>query len=223
MPLSRVEVSEGLPRELLLLAELVRSLDDREWAAPSRCEGWAVADVAAHVAGTMTDIAALNLEGQGTPEVTARQVNERKGRSQGDLAAELDGAAKTSADLLAAFDDEAWAGPAPAGFDGSLGLGVEALWYDAFLHGDDIRAACGRAAVRTGPGLRASVSHIAAFLDQRAWGPATLALDGLEPFTVGDGGGRTVTGDAFDFVLAATGRLDPAPLGLDASVNIYAD
>ena len=30
-----------------------------------------------------------------------------------------------------------------------------------------------------------------------------------------------MTGDPLQFVLVATGRADPAPLGLDASVNIY--
>jgi hypothetical protein len=37
------------------------------------------------------------------------------------------------------------------------------------------------------------------------------------------GGGDTVTGDPKQFVLAATGRTDPGALGLDDTVNIYAD
>jgi hypothetical protein len=40
-------------------------------------------------------------------------------------------------------------------------------------------------------------------------------------FEVG-GGGPAVTGDPLAFVLAATGRLDPEPLGLTPDVNIYA-
>jgi hypothetical protein len=42
--------------------------------------------------------------------------------------------------------------------------------------------------------------------------------------TVGhaNGDGTTVEGDALEFVLTATGRDDPAKLGLDATVNIYA-
>jgi hypothetical protein len=38
---------------------------------------------------------------------------------------------------------------------------------------------------------------------------------------VGDGSGRRVTGDPHQFVLVATGRADPATLGLDESVNVY--
>lgn len=218
MTLSRTEVSAGLPAELESFGELIRSLDDKEWNTPTRCQGWTVADVAAHVIGTMTDIANGRIEGQGTDEVTARQVEERRGRPPGELADELEGAGKVASDLLAAFDDAAWEAPSPGGFDGTLGWGVEALWYDAYLHADDIRSALGRPSER-GPGLRASVSHVAIELEKRGWGPATLALEGQEEFTVG-GGGERVTGDALEFVKAATGRSDPAPFGV---VNIYAD
>jgi len=37
------------------------------------------------------------------------------------------------------------------------------------------------------------------------------------------GGGEKITGDPLQFVLAATGRRDPAPLGLGADINVYAD
>jgi len=39
---------------------------------------------------------------------------------------------------------------------------------------------------------------------------------------VGAGKGRRITGDPLEFVLVATGRADPARIGLDPSVNIYA-
>jgi hypothetical protein len=52
------------------------------------------------------------------------------------------------------------------------------------------------------------------------WGPATVALDGLEEMQI-RGGGERITGDALPFLLAATGRIDPAQLGLDDRVNIY--
>jgi hypothetical protein len=152
--------------------------------------------------------------------VTQRQVDERRGRSPAELADELDADAKIAADLVAGFDDSTWNGPAPAGIPGTLGEGVEALWYDAYLHADDIRAAIGRSSER-GPGLRASVSHVVDELERRGWGPATLALDGMPETNVGGGGGRRITGDALEFTLVATGRRDPSTLGLDASVNIY--
>jgi hypothetical protein len=40
--------------------------------------------------------------------------------------------------------------------------------------------------------------------------------------SVGQANGTTVEGDPMEFVLVATGRADPARLGLGADVNIYA-
>ena len=144
MALPRTEVTTGLLEELERFKGLVQALTPAEWATPSRCSGWTVGDVAAHVVGGMADVAALRLEGLGTPEVTARQVAERHGRSPGEIADELGATIKATADLLGAFDDAAWAMPSPGGFDMTLGEGVEALWHDAWLHGEDIRSALGR-------------------------------------------------------------------------------
>jgi len=220
MALSLQEVRAGIAAEHQAFVALLRELDDDAWTRPSRCAGWTVADVAAHVSGTMAEIVAGELEGQGSEPVTARQVAQRRGRTNDELADELDGAAKVSGDLLAAFDDAAWAGPAPGGFDGTLGDAVEALWYDAYLHADDIRAAVGRPSVK-GPGLKASLSHVATVLGQRGWGPATLAFDGFDELDVG-GGGKRIEGDALAFVLAATGRANPSTVGLGRDINIYA-
>jgi uncharacterized protein (TIGR03083 family) len=220
MTLSLREVREGIVAEHAAFAALLRELDAEAWARPTRCAGWTVADVAAHVSGTMAEIAAGELEGQGTEPVTARQVAARRGRTNHEIADELEHASKASADLLAAFDDAAWAGPSPGDYAGTLGDGVEALWFDAYLHADDIRAAVGRPSVR-GPGLRASVSHVATELAKRGWGPATLGFEGIGEFEVG-GGGTRIEGDALAFVLAATGRADASTVNLEPDVNIYA-
>jgi hypothetical protein len=71
------------------------------------------------------------------------------------------------------------------------------------VHADDIRAAAGRAPVK-GAGLGASVAYLEGELAKQGW--AGTVPDDVAPH---------------DFVLAATGRLDPAPLGLDETVNIY--
>jgi uncharacterized protein (TIGR03083 family) len=219
MTLRRDEIVPGILDELDGLGELLAGLDGQAWATPSRCEGWTVADVAAHVVGTMTSVVTGQLDGLGSPEVTAREVADRKGRSPAELADELAHARKQATDMLALFDDAAFQAPAPGGYNGTLGQGIEALWYDAWVHGDDIRAALGCRSV-TGPGLRAGVHHVAAVLDQQGWGPATLTLDGMEEVPIG-AGGRRIAGDPLAFVLAATGRADPGPLGLDETVNIY--
>lgn len=221
MTLPRNDVSTGILDELDNFRALLLSLNVAEWETPSRCEGWTVAGVASHVVGSMADVVAGNLDGLGTPEVTAREVTERAGRSPAELADECASVRDASKDLLAVFDDDAWVAPAPGGYDGTLGDGVEALWYDTFLHADDIRAAIGRPTEIT-DGLRASLSHLSTVLDHRGWGPATLAFPGQPRFDIG-GGGPEITGNAFEFVLAATGRLDPAKLGLDERVDVYRD
>jgi uncharacterized protein (TIGR03083 family) len=218
--LPRDEVVAGYTDELERFEALVRSLDDETWERPSRCEGWRVADVAAHVTGLLADIVAGRFEGLGTPEMTQREVDERRGRTPKELADELHEVAAAGSSTLAGLDDEAWKGPAPAGILPTLGDGVEALWYDAWVHGDDIRAAAGLPTERS-PGLRASVIHVASLLEATGWGPATLALDGMEAVPVGDGSGTRVTGEPHQFVLVATGRADPATLGLDETVNVY--
>jgi len=220
MTLPRDEVLPGFFAELAQVEQLIRSLDDRQWQAASRCEGWRVADVAAHVTGQLVDITDGRLEGLGTPEATEREVAERRHLTPAQLADELHGAAEKAAALGATFTDEAWKGPAPTDVVPTLGEGIEGLWYDAWVHGDDMRSASDLTPDR-GPGLRASVFHLTTLLDRKGWGPATLALDGMEEIPVGSGGGRRVTGDARRFVLAAAGRADPAPLDLDESVNIY--
>jgi uncharacterized protein (TIGR03083 family) len=220
MTLSRTEVTPGLIAELEAFGALLASLDDQAWEAPTRCEGWSVADTSAHVVGSVADVVAGRLEGLGSPEVTAREVAERRGRSAADLAQELSEVTKLAGELAAAFDDAAWEMPAPGGYDGTLGQGVEAIWYDTYLHSEDVRAALGRSAGR-GPGLRAGVHHVASELEKRGWGPATLAFDGIEPVNVGAGGPEH-RGDALQFVLVATGREDPAVLGSNAPINIYA-
>ncbi len=159
MALSRTEISDGLVDELHAFSQLVRSLSQAELDAPSRCAGWTVGDVARHVIGSMADVTAGRLDGLGTPEVTAREVAERAGHTADQLADECASVAKASAGLLGIFDDTAWGGPAGGGYDGTLDEGVEALWYDTWLHGDDIRSAIGRPS-ELGSGLGCALSHV---------------------------------------------------------------
>ena len=158
--------------------------------------------MARHVVGSMADVAAGRLDGLGTPEVTKREVDERAGRSAEQLADECAEVRRAAAGLLPVFDDAAWAAAAPGGYEGTLGDGVEALWYDTWLHGDDIRAATGRPSVQ-GDGMQSAVSHVRFELAKRGW-------EGDVP-EQGDA--------AFTFILAATGRASSGP---DGPIDIYA-
>jgi uncharacterized protein (TIGR03083 family) len=216
--LRREEVVPGTLAEFEAFEALVRSLDADELGVATRCAGWTTGDVAAHVIGQLADITAGNFDGLGTPEVTERQVVERRGRSSAELADEMAGARAVAVAILDSFDDAAWDGPGPAG-GGTLGDGVEALWFDASLHADDIRDAIGRPS-ELGTATRASISHIAQILTDQGYTEATIALDGVEAFPV-SGGGPEINGSCDQFVLVATGRAAPELLGLDETVNIY--
>jgi uncharacterized protein (TIGR03083 family) len=196
-------------------SSLVRSLDEAQWGTSSRCEGWTVGDIARHVVGTATDVA-TGQAGTHTPE---EEVAERQGRTPQEIADELDTALVTLAGMADVITDEIWEGPSPVP-DMTMHQGVNVLFYDVYVHSDDIRTAVGKPTTR-GLGVEASVEYVAEQLEQRGWGPSTLALDGMEKISVGDGDGPTVTGDPYQFVLAATGRSDPSELGLDGTVNIY--
>jgi uncharacterized protein (TIGR03083 family) len=200
--LQRNVVSDGLLDELDHFESLLRSLTPEDWSAPSRCDGWTVADVAGHTVGSMADVVAGRLDGLGSPEVTAREVAERRGRGATDLADECAEVRKAAVGLLAVFDDAAWLAPAPGGFDGALGDGVEALWFDTFLHADDIRAALGRPS-QTGSGLAGAVSHTNFLLAGHGWhGEAPAQADA-----------------AMAWILVATGRRAGGP---DSPPNVYA-
>lgn len=220
MPLPRTRVLPGTLRELADFEALIRAVPAGAWDTPSRCAGWTVGDVCRHLTGTIAAIAAGNFDDLVGPDATARQVAQRQGMTAEQVADELRDATKVAADITAAIDDTAWDGPPPVDVPGTMGFAVEAIWYDAYMHGDDVRAALGRDSVR-GDGLAAAVSHVTDALRQREWGPARVALDGFDPVIFGTGG-PTVAGDPLAFVLVATGRVDPSTLGLDGTVNIYA-
>ena len=201
MALPRNVVMDGLIASIGSLEDLLRSLDEAEWDKQSRCDGWTVGDVARHCIGSMASAVAGNTDGLGSPEVTQREVDERAGRSPSEVADECAEVQQAVAAVFPLFDDAAWAAPAPGGFEGTLGDGVEALWSDFWIHSDDIRAGIGRATVAQ-PGLDGAVSHVTFELGKRGW----------------SGDVPTTADEQAAWVLAATGR-GPAVEGL---INIYA-
>jgi len=202
MALPREQVSDGLLAELDDFEQLIRPLSDEEWNTPSRCAGWTVGDVARHVVGSMADVAAGQLDGLGTEAVTAREVAEREGRSAAELADECAEVRKAAAGLLPVFDDAAWSAAAPGGFEGTLGDGVEALWFDTWMHNNDIRSAIGAPSVE-GPSMAGGISHVCFELRKR-------------------GQSDEIVGDPFTWLLVATGRAEPSVIGEGAPFDIYA-
>ena len=212
--LERTDVAQGALEEYESFAALIDSLDARSWDAPTRCTGFSVRDVAGHVVGLAEDVV-RGVPGSRNAEQEAASV---RGDSPAQVAARLRAAIESIRPLLDALDDDMWNGPSGVP-DLSFGRGVLTLWYDTFVHADDIRVALDRA-TETGAGLAASVEYLAGELTLRGWSSATLALDGLPRYDVGNGG-REIAGDAMQFVRVATGRAPSETMGLDTDVNIY--
>jgi uncharacterized protein (TIGR03083 family) len=204
----------GLIEEYDGFSKLLGALDSSDWVRGTRCTGWQVRDVAGHVVGQALDTVNGTI-GTRSPDDQAAAL---RVESPATLVSRLDTAVDSMARLATVFDDAAWSAPSPvAGL--TLGQGVHALLHDAYIHGDDIRAALGLP-FDAGPGLLASLDFVLGALlrdDAAAADPAVARLLGVsaEHFT------RQTGVAAHDFVLAATGRCDPARLGLPDSVNIY--
>jgi uncharacterized protein (TIGR03083 family) len=212
--LANAEVAGGCVAAYDDFAALIDALDADAWRAPTRCTGWEVRDVAAHVAGLASD-ALSGTPGTRTPDEHAADL---RGHSPAELAAQLRESRDVFASFFGGLDDAAWDGASPVP-DMSLARGVLGLWFDTHVHADDVRAALGREPDR-GPGLSAAVAFLAYTLSKDGWGPATLKLDGMTPRDIG-AGGRLITGDPHQFMLVATGRADPGSLGVDPTINVY--
>lgn len=218
MTLPRETVLRGIHGELTDFAELLATLSTADLERPTRCAGWTVGHVAGHVVGTAVDVTSGRLEALGAAAVNERQARDRVGRSPLQLADELRAAIATLDLLLASIPPDSWHLPALSNPEFSTAFAVEAIWYDAFVHADDIRTALGVESAR-GEGLVCAVQHLLGYLSQQGRS-LSLELDGLERIDVG-GGGERITGDPLTFVLVATGREDPAIFGLDSWINVY--
>jgi uncharacterized protein (TIGR03083 family) len=212
--LDRARTITGLLDEYGSFAELIGALNGSDWTRETRCTGWQVRDVAGHVVGQAVDTVSGTI-GTRTPDEQAAAL---RGESPTALAARLHTAMDSIARLATAFDDAAWSAPSPVpGL--TLGQGVHALLSDAYVHGDDVRAALGLP-FEAGPGLGASLDFVLGALlrdDAAAAEPAVARLleVSVEQFP------RQTGMAVHEFLLAATGRGDPARLRLPDSVNIF--
>jgi uncharacterized protein (TIGR03083 family) len=223
----RRETVDDLVAAWEAFAGLIEPLEAADWDRATRCTGWQVRHVAGHVAGMTVDAA----EGRPTTDPD-RQAATFGELPPGDVAQHLRTAAGQLGPVLRSVDDRQWAAPFGDRFP-SLGEAVQTLLHDVHVHGDDIAAALGRAPW-TGPGLQAAVHTVATRLLRRGWSGPTVIVDGHPvlpappgsdpPDSAPPGQPHVVRTNAYDFVLAATGRLSPTALDptLDAAIDIYA-
>jgi uncharacterized protein (TIGR03083 family) len=179
-------------RMLELAAEL--DAEDAERPVPA-CPDWTVRDVFAHLAGVATDSLAGRVDGVATDPWTARQVEERSGRSLHDNADEW-------AVQGAAFDDVIQQ------FDEAI---PPQLIVDVWNHEQDVRGALGRPGGTDGPEVawladtmcRGIAGHLGADGPTRA----VRIVGGSGEWRIGDGEPvATVRASDAELVRALVGR-----------------
>jgi uncharacterized protein (TIGR03083 family) len=188
-----VGVVYGACRERI--AQLVRDLgpEQAQTRIPA-CPDWTVHDLVAHLAGTVTDVAAGKLDGVGTDEWTAAQVEARRDTPIPDLLAEWDGAAPQFEEGLRLIGGTMAA------------LAVADVWN----HEQDLRGALD---ADGGADPAAEITAVEGYLPRVGAG---LAANGLAPLRCragaqeivsGDGEpGATLTAEPFEIARAIAGR-----------------
>ncbi|OBK90569.1 maleylpyruvate isomerase family mycothiol-dependent enzyme [Mycolicibacter sinensis] len=212
--LTRERTTTGLLREYRSFADLLATLDMSMWARATRCAGWQVRDVAAHVVGQAID----TVTGASGTRSAEEQAASLRAESPLSLAAQMREIIQSAARLVAAFDDDIWARPSPLpGL--TVGRAIHALLMDAYVHADDIRDAI-KVPSDFGEGLSDSLDFV---LDVLSHDPITAAdsclvrLLAIPAAAFASDGGI----DGHEFLLAATGRRDPRMLGLPETVNFF--
>jgi uncharacterized protein (TIGR03083 family) len=140
-----------LTRQRRRMQAMLADLDDTDWATASRCNGWAVRDVVAHVAGVNrfwrgSVVAGLAgtptrvLGGFFDPAVTpSLMVDQMSALSAGALLEELVSTNEAFLEVVAELNDDGWSTTAesPAGHVSIRLLAQHALW-DSWIHERDI-------------------------------------------------------------------------------------
>ena len=201
-------VGPAMVRQRRRLVALLRGLTDEQWAAPTRCEGWRVQDVAAHLAGVdgfwHASIAAgvagtptRYLPGFDPKSVPAAMVDAVRGKSSSETLDEIDKSSSALCDLVDELPESAWSmlAESPAGHV-SVGAVVQHALWDAWVHERDVVIPLGLTPVEEDDEVLASLQYAAAV--NAGFGlmvgiavPATLLLEVTDPdariaVTVGD-------------------------------------
>jgi uncharacterized protein (TIGR03083 family) len=176
--------SVPLLRQRSRFADVLAGLDDDQWAVPSRCEGWSVQDVVAHLNSTNQFWAVSIASGRrGAPTRFLETFDPVAGpasmvdavRSQ-SFDETLNRFIETNAaltDTVSDLDDDAWStiAEAPPGHIPIGAVALHALW-DSWVHERDVVLPLGMAPAEEADEIDGSLTYVAAL------GPAFLACAG---------------------------------------------
>ena len=204
LPLANPSVP--LLRQRRRMVDFAGSLDPDLWAVASRCSGWSIQDVVAHLIGTNRFWALSIRSGvAGSPTrllvgfdpvaTPAMMVESMRSLTPDGVLNEFGESVEDLASSLEGIDDLSWSRPAEAP-PGHVALGavaLHALW-DAWVHERDILLPLGHAPVEEADEVTASLVYAAIL------GPAVMAASG-HPST----GRLTIRGEepAIQFVVDA--------------------
>jgi uncharacterized protein (TIGR03083 family) len=167
------DLAGALARQHARLAGVLAELDDEQWATPSRCEGWSVQDVVAHLV-TANDFFALAIvsgrKGEPTrflmgfdPVATPAQMVAAVGPHE--PAETLARFVESNAGLdraLAGLEGDAWldVAEAPPGHIPICAVAAHSLW-DAWIHERDIALPLGLDVTVRSDEVAASLGYVA--------------------------------------------------------------
>jgi uncharacterized protein (TIGR03083 family) len=163
-----------LLRQRRRLGGLLVGLDDGQWATPSRCDGWTVRDVVAHLVGTdgfwtLATTAALSggptryLTGFDPVATPASMVEATKAQPPAEVLASYLAGVDGLAAVISGLDPAHWELPAeaPPGHVALHAMARHALW-DGWIHERDILLPLGLPPVDEPDEVRACLEYAAA-------------------------------------------------------------
>ena len=189
-PLQRIESlvedpATPLVRQRVRLADMVSGFDAEQWASPSRCEGWSVQDVIAHLVTTnqfWSYSLACGLAGKpsrvldgfdpvATPAQLVASVQDRTVAETLDLFNQSNDALATA---LEGLDARGWdtLAESPPGHQSIRLLAMHAIW-DSWIHERDIALPLGITPPLEADEVAASLIYVALL------GPAFSAVSGV--------------------------------------------
>ena len=189
-PLVDVDASVGNPitptvRQRRRMVELLGALDDDQWRAPSRCDGWTVQDVVSHLIGT-NQFWAMSIGAglAGTPTrflatfdpvaTPAQMVEPLRAQQPTAVLAQFADSVEALASAVEGIGPDELTGTvveSPPGHVSLTSLLLHALW-DAWIHERDILLPLGRTQERHDDELTCCLAYAAAL------GPTFQAMTG---------------------------------------------
>lgn len=191
-------VGEPLLRQRRRFADVLSSMSPDQWATPSRCEGWRVQDVVAHLADTdqfwnlsitsgVSGAPTRMLDGFDPKATPAALVDAKRDATPADTLASFRRASEALCATVESLDDDRWnaLAEAPVGHVTVSAAAHHALW-DSWVHERDVLVPLGMAQDEEPDEIVAILRYVASLspafaLQSPAPPTGTLVLDVTRP------------------------------------------